>query len=382
MTSIQDPFLVQIDSFALNDISRDYFHEDSAKKQKAYNFIDEFYKRGAIPIITWHHIEEMLSHKNDEVSAKSIAFILALPLIAVLKSDIESFIGSIYDIDKKEIQTIIMCEDEIEIGLIIQETCRNIYKFCSGASIIEPLIPNMGIIRQTVLSKAPKKKEMASISRAKSLNPHYKHKLSDIKNMKNYTYSEEATNTILNNMKSKLTKEIKEQGDKKISSDSAEKIATGFIADIKIDSTKVDVPMIEMIRKSSGLSKEEFEKVKSWEDLECVPIFKGRLGSIAKEFPESQKEKIINLKEEYCPTWLLWKEIYKIRVKAERASGSDINDAFLAGLSLYAGLTIVDKRTHEYLTQIKRKDVAISEFIQRFEKLSCYLDILNYLPSK
>lgn len=382
MTSLQDPFLVQIDSFALNDISRDYFHVDSTKKQKAYNFIYEFYKRGAIPIITWHHIEEMLSHKNDEVSSRSIAFILALPFIAVLKSDIECFIGSIVDINKEEIQTITMCENEIEIGLIIQETCSNIYKFCSGASIIDPLIPNMGTIRQVVLSKAHKNKEIASISRAKSLKPHYKHKLSDIRNMKNYTYSEEATNAILYNMKSKLTKEIKEQGDKKISSDSVDKIATDFIADIKIDSTKVNIPMIEMICKSSGLSKEEFEKVKSWEDLECVPIFKARLESIAEEFPESQKDKIINLKEEYCPTWLLWKEIYKIRVKAERASGSDITDAFLAGLSLYADLTIVDKRTHEYLTQIKRKDIAISEYIQRFEKLSCYLDILDYLPSK
>ena len=382
MTSLQDPFLVQIDSFALNDISRDYFHVDSTKKQKAYNFIYEFYKRGAIPIITWHHIEEMLSHKNDEVSSRSIAFILALPFIAVLKSDIECFIGSIVDINKEEIQTITMCENEIEIGLIIQETCSNIYKFCSGASIIDPLIPNMGTIRQVVLSKAHKNKEIASISRAKSLKPHYKHKLSDIRNMKNYTYSEEATNAILCNMKSKLTKEIKEQGDKKISSDSVDKIATDFIADIKIDSTKVNIPMIEMICKSSGLSKEEFEKVKSWEDLECVPIFKARLESIAEEFPESQKDKIINLKEEYCPTWLLWKEIYKIRVKAERASGSDITDAFLAGLSLYADLTIVDKRTHEYLTQIKRKDIAISEYIQRFEKLSCYLDILDYLPSK
>lgn len=371
-----------IDTFALNDMSRDYFHKDKVKRQKAYNFLNEFYSRGAMPIISWHHIEEMLSHKNDEISSRSIVFIHELPFVAVLKSEIEWFIGSIVDIDMEEIKTILVYENGIEIGFTIQETCRNIYKFCSGASIINPLMSNMGILREVVLSKTHKSKEMASISRAQSLKPHYKHKISDIKNMGNYTYSQAVTNAILNDMKSKLIKEIEEQGDKKISSASAEQVATDFISDIKIDDSIVDVPMVDMIRKNSGLSKDEFEKIKSWEDLECVPIFKSRLELISEKFPESQKDKIVNLKEECCPTWLLWKEIYKIRVKAERASGSDINDAFLAGLCLYSDLTIVDKRTHEYLTQIKRKDISISKYMQRFEKLSCYLDILDYLPRK
>ena len=304
MTSLKEPFLVMIDTFALNNMARDYFDEDEVKSQIAYNFLNELYSRGAIPIISWHHIEEMLSHKNDNVSSKSIAFIRSLPFVAVLKSDLEWFIGSIADIDKEEIQTIIMCENEIEIGLIIQETCRKIYKFCTGASIMDPLIQDMGTIRQVILSKTHKSKEMASISRARSLKPHYKYKLSDIKNMGNYTYSKAATDAILNDMKGKLTKEIKEQGDKKISSDSAGKVATDFIDDIKVNDSIVDTPMVDMIRKNSGLSKDEFEKIKSWEDLECVPIFKSRLELLSKKFLESQKDKIINLKEEYCPTWL------------------------------------------------------------------------------
>lgn len=90
----------------------------------------------------------------------------------------------------------------------------------------------------------------------------------------------------------------------------------------------------------------------------------------------------MNLKEDNCPTWLLWKELYKIRIKAQRASGSDINDGFLAGLCLYADLTIVDKRTHEYLTQIKRKSKILKEHINQFEKLSHYYQLLDYLPTK
>lgn len=370
-----------IDTFALNNMAKDYFSDEKLKKEKIDNFLYELYSSRAIPIITWHHIEEMLSHKNDEISAKSIVFIRTLPFVAILKSDMEWFIGSIVDIDRKEIEAIISAENKPEIDSIIHETYRSMYKFCSGANIIDPLIQDMGTIRQEVLSKAHMSKEIASISRATSFKAHYKHKLSDIKNMGNYTYSDEATNIIKNGMLSKLTQEINEHGDKRISSESAEKMAIDFISDIKIDDSIVDIPMVDMIRKNSGLSKDEFKKIKSWEDLECVPIFKARLKQIAEKFSKSDKDKIINLNEEDCPTWLLWKEIYKIRIKADRASGSDINDAFLAGLCLYSDLTIVDKRTHEYLTQIKRKDIAISKYIHRFEKVSCCLDILDYLPS-
>ncbi len=68
-------FLVAIDSFVLNDIARDYFHTDKNKQKIANDFINKFYMSGAIPIITWHHIEELLAHHDGVVVSKSIKLI-------------------------------------------------------------------------------------------------------------------------------------------------------------------------------------------------------------------------------------------------------------------------------------------------------------------
>jgi len=374
---MNNPFLVAIDSFVLNDITRDYFHNDPIKNKKAEEFINAFYMRGAVPVLTLHHIEEMLAHKNDEVSAKSIAFIRELPLLAVIKSPIPYFIGSIIEIESVEIATILQYEST-DLNFIISNTKKKIYSFVSGIDFIDPLIPILGTIRQEVLSKTNKDKIIASISRATALKGHYQYKLSEVKNMKDYSYSEKATKYILNDMKKKLIQELKSNGDKKMVD--IEKIADEFISTIKLDKNISKIPMIDMIKENSEATDEEFENIKNWADLECIPIFRDRLRVISTRFPKSEQNRILNLKESNCPTWLLWKELYKIRIKAQRASGSDINDAFLAGLCLYANLTIVDKRTHEYLIQIKRKCNLLKEHIGQVEKLSHYSKLLEYLP--
>lgn len=267
---MNEPFLVAIDSFVLNDITRDYFHNDLIKNKKAETFINEFYIHGAVPVLTWHHIEEMLAHKNDEVSSKSIAFIRELPLLAVIKSPIPYFIGSIIEIESVEIATLLQYEST-NLAFIISNTQKEIYSFVSGIDFIDPLIPILGTIRQEVLSKTNKDKTIASISRATALKGHHQYKLSDVKNMKEYSYSEKATKAILDDMKKKLIQELKSNGDKKMVD--IEKIADEFISTIKLDKNVSKVSMIDMIKENSEATGEEFENIKNWEDLECISIF-------------------------------------------------------------------------------------------------------------
>ncbi|RLA71904.1 MAG: hypothetical protein DRG30_07965, partial [Epsilonproteobacteria bacterium] len=141
MSQSYEPFLVAIDSFVLNDITKDYFHDDPTKNQKAEEFFNEFYMRGAVPVLTWHHIEEILAHKNDEISAKSIAFIRDLPHLAlVINSHDPDFIGSILDIESIEIAKILQHEST-DLAFIISSTKKEMYSFASGIDFIDSLSP-------------------------------------------------------------------------------------------------------------------------------------------------------------------------------------------------------------------------------------------------
>lgn len=372
--------LIALDSSIINDIAKDYFHENDDKKQKAKNIINLFYESGGIFIITWHHLEELLAHKDDNIVNCAIKFILSLPIVASIKNDSEDFIGSIMNIEIKELSNIINNEND-NLEVIIKKTKEDIFNFSSGKKFLEPFLLVQPFLRKIALHNANKKKEIVSISRAKSLrigNP----KLSDLKTGK--INSPEQARFILKYMEKLLANEIKIKGDKKI--ESADILAKEFLSIISKDMEKfINSPSTsfeELFLKSQNITNKEFENLKNMEEYNLLIIFKKRIKGISKCFSIVNEKKILEIEEKSCPTWLLWKELYKCWIKAERVSGSDINDAFLSGLCMYVDLTIVDKRTYEYLSQIKRKNKTLKPLIGRFEKLSTYSDILNYLPKK
>lgn len=373
-------FLIALDSSIINDIARDYFHEDVDKEQKAKNIINLFYERGGVFVITWHHLEELLAHKNYDIVKRSIEFLQHLPIVASIKSNSENFLGSIMHIEIKELSNIINNKND-NLEVIIKKTKEDLFNFSSGKKFLEQFLLIQPLLRERALLNANKKREIVSIPRAKSLrigNP----KLSDLKTGE--INSPEKARFILEYMEKQLASEIKVKGDKKI--ESADISAKEFLSILGKDMERVmnstSPSLEELFLKSQNITNKEFKNLKNIEEYDLLVIFKERIKGISKCFSIINEKKILEIEEKSCPTWLLWKELYKCRIKAERVSGSDINDAFLSGLCIYVDLTIVDKRTYEYLSQIKRKNEMLKPLIGRFEKLSTYSDILDYLPKK
>lgn len=378
MNLLNDKYLVALDSSMINDIARDYFNKDVDKNKKANDIINSLYNGGGVLVITWHHLEELLAHKNDHIVNCSIALIRNLPEVASIKNGGVDFTGNIRDIDIEEINNILKYKNS-DLKSIIQKTKKDIFSFSSGEKFLELFLLYQPFLREKVLRDLDKKREIVSISRAKSLNIG-NNKLSDLKTGK--INSPEEAKLRLQYMEKQLASEIKVKGDKKI--ESADTSAKDFLSSIYNDMAKfMNSPspsFEELFLKNQNITNAEFEKLKNMEEYDLLVIFKERIKGITKEFSTLDKKKALEIEENSSPTWLLWKELYKCRIKAERVSGSDINDAFLSGLCLYVDLTIVDKRTHEYLSQIKRKNKLIKPIIGNFKKLSNYSNILEYLP--
>lgn len=360
------------------DISKDYFHKNQEQNRRANNVLTSLYNSGAIPLLTWHHIEELLAHKNDKVVSNSIALVRNLPFVASLICHSVPFhIGSIIDIETIEFKNI-LSHPNVGLEKITEETRKDIFYFCSGEDLITPYMPHIENLRQEILAKENRKKEIASISRAQSIQPQ-ETKLSFLRNSK--LRSLKTAEPILHKMQNTLKDEIHQKGDKKIQC--PEKTVNEFMASVydsgrQMHSSSGSIE--ERFLKEFGLNTEETKDFKTLEQVQYLSIFKKRLGIIAKNFPHNRQNSILELKESSCPSWLLWKELHKIRTKADRANGSDLNDGYLAGLVCYASLTIVDKRTNEYLLQIQRKDKELKSIIGKFEKISHYEKIIDHLP--
>lgn len=360
------------------DISKDYFHKNESQRQQATNVLKSLFNKGAIPLLTWHHIEELLAHRNDSIVSNSIHFLLELPIVAsLICHSIPYHIGSIIDIEAVEFDFILKNKN-ISLQEITKKTRNYLFEYCSGEDLLGPYIPHLKKLREEVLAKENRKKEIASISRARSIKPRDT-KLSILRNDK--IRSLESAKCILNKMKKQLGEEICKKGDKKINN--PETTAHEFLKSVLASGQNMYTSSGSLEKRfleQFGITVEEAKDFKTIDQIEYLAIFKKRLEVISRNFPVNKKNAILQINENKCPTWLLWKELNKIRTKADRASGSDLNDGYLAGLIYYANLTIVDKRTNEYLSQIERKNIHLKPMINKYAKLSHYSNILAHLP--
>lgn len=85
------------------------------------------------------------------------------------------------------------------------------------------------------------------------------------------------------------------------------------------------------------------------------------------------------LRDAKIPSEIIQETIRKARKTAPRASGSDLGDDYLACLAPYVDAIIVDKRTHEFMTQGTRRDPYFREMVGFFEKATSYRQLPEVL---
>ena len=85
------------------------------------------------------------------------------------------------------------------------------------------------------------------------------------------------------------------------------------------------------------------------------------------------------LRDAMIPSEIIQEAIRKARKAAPRASGSDLGDDYLACLAPYVDAIIIDKRTHEFMTQEARRDPYFLKMVGFFEKTASYRQLPEVL---
>ena len=74
------------------------------------------------------------------------------------------------------------------------------------------------------------------------------------------------------------------------------------------------------------------------------------------------------------PSIYLESKLASIQQRADRVSGSDLGDAYIAPLTLYADVVEVDRRTCEFLKQVERAHPDIATLMNRFARFADYAE--------
>lgn len=113
-------------------------------------------------------------------------------------------------------------------------------------------------------------------------------------------------------------------------------------------------------------------------ELGDLAHFSGNLTILNRRLQPKEPFSLQTISPNSCPSFSLRRELRACQHKEQRVTGSNLNDVTLAAISIYADFTQVDKRTNEYVGQIRGKH-QIGKLCNRVFWCSHYSKIINYL---
>jgi len=126
-----------------------------------------------------------------------------------------------------------------------------------------------------------------------------------------------------------------------------------------------------------GLNPKDIPDEMSLADMAYLAVFREQMRVVERHM--NLPSGVLNeLKPGHLPSWRIQHALRQRRNKAARQSGGDLADAYLATSVWYFDWTVVDRRTHEYLRQIRDREGGLQMPMHNWVKLSRY----DELPSK
>lgn len=353
MSGIYVPRLLALDSATLGKLAADYFHPSDHRRETAREFLSALDRQGLILSVSFEHLVELLRHQNDDTVIQRLKFLQSLEMLAWVKSSQKTFLpGNCLDIDLLEVRCVIDRQVR-DHQLVVDSVRQTLWQVGRGIDLIGHVDSFWDVMREAARWLGHDSKETASIARSDSGSMRNR-KLREIDGqpLKSLRQYQQAVNSLAVDMTTQLTR----HGDKQLSD--ADAVTRDFYEDVQSDIDKMSSESgdaLTAILTFFGMSREDISLDMTVSEVSDLWHFRQYLKLLQRRNnggpPFGQKD----ILPEQLPSWTFRNQLTLAQNMADRVEGSNLIDARLAGLGLYADAVEVDKRTAEYLTQLRRR---------------------------
>ncbi|SPP65784.1 hypothetical protein [Nitrospira lenta] len=366
------PRFVAIDSSILAAWAKDALSENPKLCNSAREVQKRLFDATWTPIICLHHFVELARHADIEIGRRRIDFLRSFSQIAWIgRSYNPKMLGAVVDVFEAEVAAI-AAFPTIDFQKMREAVRARLIQYGPPTDIA--MFDDWEFMHSTLEAMATREQEVSSILHSEGrVND-----ATEIGKLRNIQINDpEAFKQPLIDEIAKTTEDLSQRGDARLID--AHRTAEDFVS-------MVAKNLAEAIQRSSNAFDafvEQHDVPKSdITDSTTLGEFKRlarlrKLARVATNQMEIDLELVwANIRDAKIPSEILQRAIRDARRSAPRASGSDLGDDYLACLAPYVDAIIVDKRTHEFLTQAARRDPYIHKAVGFFAKATSY----NQLP--
>jgi hypothetical protein len=326
---------------------------------------------GIVPLLSWHHLEELLAIADLELARARVAFIATLPLIAWLGLPGERGPGAITDIVAAE--AIAIREGGREPGSVRDRARSLLLRMGSGVDVLGDELWVWELVRDDFLKRRDNHQLMAAVrpfqmfDESRTIGEISKGRIRRV---------QDRTPT-LNALRSALAMEIANHGDKKVR-DPAE-MAAAFYQEVVAMAPPTSITVRQMIVAllvARGIDEHEITDDRVLADLSELGTFRSQLRIVA-PYTGATFDQLKQLPSEIFPHRVVARALRLFGQQRDRRPGSDINDGYLAALAPYCDELYVDRRTAEDFRRAQTGSPELSSLVGRVLRAGDYEVVLG-----
>lgn len=353
MSGILIPRLLALDSATLGKLAADYFHESDHRRNSAREFLSALKHQGLILSISFEHLAELLRHQNDDTVVQRLMFLQQLEMLAWVKPTQETLLpGSCLDIDLLEVRCVVE-QQKPDHQAVVDSVRQTLWQVGGGGDLIGQIDTFWDVMREAARWLGRDSKKTASIARSDPGSVrNCKLREIDGQPLKSLGQYQQA----IKSLSADMTTQITQHGDKKLSD--ADAVARNFYEEIQFDMGRLSSASgdaLTTILSFFGMSREDVTLDMTIGEVSDLWHFRQHLKLLQRRNMQGQPFGPKDVLPEQLPSWTFRHQLSRAQNMANRVEGSNLIDTRLAGLALYTEFVEVDKRTAEYLRQLKRR---------------------------
>lgn len=337
--------------------------DDPDRRRRALSLHECLLKQGRIPLLCWHHLEELLGGYDDAKARKRISFLMSLPLIAWIRLPKDEVgLGSAAQVRAAEV--IAASEGLSDLIAIRDRACELLLRTGTGSQAIGEEAWVWEAVRPVLRSRKSGSDMVAALGTLRTFDE--SRTIGELS--KGQINSPQAMRAQLGVIHAKALQEATQStgGDTVRARAMADEFLERVLAMLPPPGTTIRDLLVSSLV-DQGLDEAEVRDECILADLSRLGVFRSQLRVIASETGCSF-EVLKRVPMDILPSWVIAEALRQYGQIRTLRPGSDLHDSHLAVLAAYCDVLYVDKRTSEDFRQAVKKEPRLVGLIGEIAK--------------
>lgn len=367
--SLLKPTVLALDSSQLGQLARDMFERDPGRREVAHDFVMQLDQRGLVLAVSYHHIQELLSHDNEDRLSERVRFLQSLKLVAVIASvQHDAGVGSVVDIQAREV--LAAYENPAFDAVAVRDiVAPRVFALRSGGELIQPFLDSWSEVRAEFAEQIRKNGARVAILRS-DFAGNASIKIVDM--LQGSARSMDDINARLALLQKRLADDMAQRGDKRMGDAAA--AAKKFLSTVRAAGLAAiaheDPALAILLMNDVDLAEVGPETTVG--DVGAHGAYRRKLRLLNRVLGLSWDALKVRVQNDRLPCGVIQQAIARFHPDVPEWDGSELSDRHLACLAAYADVTYVDRRTSEAFRQANEKLPVMPRLVRRVLKARPY----------